>query len=83
MNLSEMKPDKSVDVKGQVCPYSLIETRNALEQLAEGELLEILTDNEASAKETIPMLCGKKGFPCESISDGDVWRVLIQKVKKA
>jgi len=39
-----------VDARGQSCPIPLIMTKKALNQLPEGEALEILIDNETSAK---------------------------------
>lgn len=79
MGLSQEKPTKTIDVKGQVCPYPLIETRNALKALKKNQILEILTDSQDSVQETIPLLCEKKGYPCEILAEGDSWRVYIRK----
>lgn len=79
MSLSQEKPAKSIDVKGQVCPYPLIETRNALKELSANQILEVITDNEPSVRETIPLLCEKKGYPNEVTAVNDYWRVLIRK----
>lgn len=81
MSLSQEKPFKSIDVKGQVCPYPLIETRNALKELAADQILEVITDNEPSVQETIPLLCEKKGYPNEVIAENNYWRVLIRKTE--
>jgi TusA-related sulfurtransferase len=79
MSLAQEKPSKTIDVTGQVCPYPLIETRNALKALTRDQILEILTDSEHSVFETIPMLCEKKGYPCENVPQGNLWRVYIKK----
>lgn len=79
MALSQEKPTRSIDVKGQICPYPLIETRNGLKVLKHGEILEVITDSETSVQETIPMLCEKKGYPCEVVQESDFWRVYIKK----
>lgn len=79
MSIANEKPAKSIDVKGQVCPYPLIETRNALKALNRGEILEVVTDSEPSVIETIPMLCEKKGYPCEHVEETGFWRVYIKK----
>ena len=34
MSLAEEKPTRTIDVKGQICPYPLIETRTQLKALA-------------------------------------------------
>lgn len=79
MSLVNEKPDKTIDVKGQVCPYPLIETRNALKALKRGEILEVITDSEPSVIETLPMLCEKKKYPCEHVAEAGFWRVYIKK----
>lgn len=79
MGLTDEKPAMKIDVQGEICPYPLIETRNALKQLKKDDLLEVLTDSETSVNETIPQLCEKKGYRFEKIKQGSVWRVLIKK----
>lgn len=81
MSLSEAEPSKRIDVKGQVCPYPLIETRNALKALKQNETLEVITDNESSVMETIPMLCEKKGYLLEVVQEADFWHVFIKKTE--
>ena len=39
---------KTVDTKGQQCPAQLIAKRKALKESAEGEIIEVLTDNKSS-----------------------------------
>ncbi len=80
MPLSEEKVAREVDVRGQICPYPLIETQNGLKGIEPGEVLLVLTDNEPSAKETIPALCGRKSYPFEAVEDGaGGWRVFIRR----
>ncbi len=35
---------QTLDVRGEICPYPLFETKNALEKLASGATLEVLID---------------------------------------
>ena len=49
----EMKADKSLDIKGQVCPYTFVRSKLALEKMALGEVLEIITDHKP-ASENVP-----------------------------
>jgi tRNA 2-thiouridine synthesizing protein A len=37
-----------IDVRGEICPYPLKKTLEALERLAPGEELEVLTDHPPS-----------------------------------
>jgi tRNA 2-thiouridine synthesizing protein A len=80
MSLKDLTVDKTVDIHGKICPYTLIETRDAVKTLASGQLLEVLVDHPPAATETIPNFCRKKGYPYEVIDLGDkLFRVLIQK----
>lgn len=71
---------RSLDVKGQICPYPIIMTRKELAGLKAGEVLEVVTDNPPTAHETMPGLCRGKGYlyEREEVSPG-VWRFFIKK----
>lgn len=79
MSLKDAKIAKTVDIKGQICPYTLIETRDALKTVNEGDVIEVLVDHGPAAKETIPNLCKKKNYPLETVEEGGVWRLYIKK----
>ena len=80
MTLKQESVAKSVDTKGQVCPYPIIAARSELKKLAAGEVLELVTDYPPTANETLPNLCQQRGyvFEREEITPG-VWRFLIKK----
>lgn len=74
------KVAKTVDIRGQICPYTLIETRDALKGLEQGQVLEVVCDYEPAAKTTIPNFCSKKGYPLETIEEATgLWRLYIEK----
>jgi len=74
------KSDQTVDIRGQICPYTLIETRDAMKKLTKGQVLEVLCDYEPAAKTTIPGFCEKKAYQFEIIETAPgQWRILIQK----
>jgi TusA-related sulfurtransferase len=78
--MEAQKVQRHLDLRGQVCPGPTFDTRMMLNEMAGGEVLEVLTDYYP-AKQTIPMLMRELGYPCELI-DGDkpVFRFIIQKV---
>jgi tRNA 2-thiouridine synthesizing protein A len=41
-------PDKQIDCTGLFCPMPIVKTREAIKQLAPGQLLEMLSDDPAS-----------------------------------
>ncbi len=80
MKLSENAPDRRLDIRGVVCPYTLIDTREALQEMDDGQLLEVWTDWEPAVLETLPNYCRTQGYPCEVVDREDgTWRVLIRK----
>jgi tRNA 2-thiouridine synthesizing protein A len=71
---------KSIDTKGQVCPYPIIAARSELKKLAVGEILELVTDYPPTANETLPNLCTSKNYPYEREEIApNVWRFFIKK----
>ena len=74
------KQDRTVDIRGKICPYTILETRNTLKEMSTGQVLEVLCDYEPAAKTTIPNFCMKKGYPLEVIEEGSsLWRLRIEK----
>lgn len=70
---------RRLDLRGKVCPYPTFETRLALNEMAVGEALEVITDYYP-ARQTIPQLMQDLGYGYELL-DGDkpVFRFLIRK----
>ncbi|MFQ5974860.1 MAG: sulfurtransferase TusA family protein [Candidatus Hydrothermarchaeales archaeon] len=59
MGLKEKPPSETLDERGKICPYPLMETRDKLKEMAEGELLEVLVDHPP-AVENITRLSKKR-----------------------
>ncbi len=74
------KVTRQLDIRGKICPYTLIDTRDTLKEMKKGEVLEVLVDYEPAALETIPNFCVRKGYPYQTIPDGEnVWRLRIER----
>ena len=72
--------DQQLDIRGKICPYTLMDTRDKLKELSEGEVLEVLVDFEPAAMVTIPNFCAKKGYPFQTIPGGEGrWRLRIER----
>lgn len=73
------KPNDSIDVRGEICPYPDIKTRKKLKGMKSGEILEVLTDYPLSL-ERIPRNVEKDGHKVLSVEriDGADHRMLIQ-----
>lgn len=78
--MSGDKQARVVDIRGKICPYTILETRNALKEMSTGQVLEVLCDYEPAAKTTIPNFCAKKGYPLEVTEEASsLWRLRIEK----
>lgn len=72
--------DKSIDIKGLVCPYTFVKAKLAIESMEVGQVLEILLDYEEASR-SIPKSMedhGQKVLKVEKVNDTD-WKLLIRK----
>ncbi len=77
--LINTKPSITIDTKGLCCPYPSFETVKHMSKLNDGEVLEVITDSEESAKDSIPNVCNKRNWHFIVIQDKDQWLVKIIK----
>lgn len=77
--LDNINISKTIDIRGKICPYTLIETREGLKSMRAGEVLEVICDHPPAAKETIPSFCEKKKYPYKVIEEGSHYRIYIKK----
>ncbi len=68
-----------LDVRGEICPYPMMRTVDALEALKPDEELEVLTDH-APALTTIPWEAAKRGYTVdvEKIGAGE-WKLTLRR----
>ena len=72
-------PEESLDCVGLLCPEPLFQTREALDALEEGDILEVLADDPA-AEEDLTRFVKRTGHQMVDIEDeGDYKRFLIRK----
>lgn len=75
----EGSTDRSLDCIGLFCPEPLFQTREAMDQLGVGEVLEVLADDPA-AEEDLTRFAKRAGHDVVSIEDVDGYkRFLIRK----
>lgn len=74
--------NKSINIKGLVCPYTFVKAKLAIESMDVGQVLEILLDYEEASR-SIPKSMedhGQKVLKVEKINETD-WILLIRKEK--
>jgi tRNA 2-thiouridine synthesizing protein A len=80
--MTEIIPDKKIDIKGLVCPYTFVKSKLAIESMDVGQVLEILLDYEEASR-SIPKSMedhGQKVLKVEKVNDTD-WVLQIRKDK--
>jgi TusA-related sulfurtransferase len=78
--MKETKIDKKLNIKGVVCPYTLVKSKLAVEDIEVGQVLEIVLD-WPEASESIPKAMlnyGHSVLKIEKINDTD-WVIQIKK----
>ncbi len=82
MRKETAKPEvtQKLDLEVEVCPFSLIKSRIALEALAPGEILEVTLGNSESAA-NVPRTLDLEGHDVISVdkSGPGIWSVIIQR----
>ena len=79
--MSDMEPVESLDCVGLFCPQPLFQTREAIDGLKPGEILEMLSDDPA-AEEDIKRLVKRLGHEIlEMKADNDSIEFTIRKAK--
>ncbi len=81
--MEDIKPDKTINIKGLICPYTFVKSKIAIENMDVGQVLEILLDYEEASR-SIPKSMedhGHKVLKVEKINDTD-WVLQILKEKE-
>ncbi|MEC8713460.1 MAG: sulfurtransferase TusA family protein [Chloroflexota bacterium] len=74
-----MKFEKSLDVRGEICPYPMMITNKELDSNPKLNSLEIILDHPP-ALSTIPPEAMKRGFDCEIEEENDgEWKIYLTK----
>ncbi|TET59563.1 MAG: sulfurtransferase TusA family protein [Candidatus Stahlbacteria bacterium] len=81
MNREKAKPNKTLDCIGLFCPQPLFQTREQIDSIEVGEILEVLADDPA-AEEDLKRFAKRTGHKIISFEKKkDILRFLIKKSK--
>ena len=75
-----MKADVTIDIKGEVCPYTFVHSKLAMEDLGMGQILEVITDHQPATLNVPRSMEGEghKVLEITKINDTD-WKMVFQK----
>lgn len=71
---------EELDLRGEVCPYTFLKARLALDSLPEGGVLRVVVDNVTSARDVPRSLAaaGHAVLACAATGDG-AWAILTRR----
>ena len=71
--------DSELDLSGEVCPYTFIKSKLALEELSPGQVLSVTVDNSESAS-NVPKSLQQEGHEVLSLERAEKgkWRVVVR-----
>lgn len=78
--MSEYNVDRKIDIRGEICPYTFVKSKLAMEELKIGQVLEVIVDH-APATENVPRSMEAEGHKVLEVSKigENEWRIIIQK----
>lgn len=76
--MTQPKPDLSLDLRGEHCPYNAIATLETLDTMKPGQVLEVVTDCSQSVH-GIPEDTTANGYNCLAVEQhGPLFRFVIE-----
>lgn len=78
--MADVKIDKNLDIRGEVCPYTLVKSKLGIEGIEVGQVMEIILDYPEAA-ESVPKAMlnyGHSVLKVEKINEKE-WIVQIKK----
>ena len=72
--------DRELDIKGEVCPYTFVRSKLALEEMEKGNVLRVILDYPP-ATENVPKSMANEGnevLHVKKVNDTD-WEILVRK----
>ena len=76
-----VNPDRQIDCIGLFCPMPIVKTREAITQMATGQVLEMLSDDPASDPDMRSWAQNTGNELLEVTRDGAVYRFVIRKTR--
>jgi len=76
----DFKVDRTLDIRGQVCPLTFVRAKLAIEKMAIGEVLEIVVDHQPAAV-NVPGSMEREGQKVLKIEQTgeNAWHLFIRK----
>ncbi len=79
---AEVKIDIEMDLKGEVCPYTFVKSKLALEEMELGQVLRVVVDH-IPATENVPRSLENEGQEILRVAplNSEDWEIVIRKLQ--
>ncbi|HNS17836.1 MAG TPA: sulfurtransferase TusA family protein [Bacteroidales bacterium] len=78
-DIKNLKIAKVVDARGTACPGPLLAAKKAIGEIAEGDIMEILSSDEAT-KNDVPKWAVKKGYTfLGAVEESGYFKIYLKK----
>ncbi len=76
-----LKVDYEIDLKGDVCPYTFVKSKLAMEELEVGQVLRVIVDH-LPAVENVPRSMSNEGQEVLEVApiNATDWAIVVKKV---
>lgn len=81
IRFDDRPPARTLDLRGEVCPYTFVKSKLTIEQMARGEELVVTVDYEPSSR-NIPKSMRIIGEEVVSVTprDDGTWEIVLRKI---
>ncbi|MDF1567646.1 MAG: sulfurtransferase TusA family protein [Spirochaetaceae bacterium] len=77
--MSDIQIDREIDLSGDVCPYTFVKSKLALEKMSSGQILAVKVDNGESAS-NVPRSMELENHDVLSVDEvSGGWRITVRK----
>ncbi len=82
MEVNAIKHDRELDIRGDICPFTFVKSKLALEQMEVGQVLRVIVDYKPSA-ESVPKSMREEGQEVLGVNQiaENTWEILIKKAR--
>ncbi|MFW2331517.1 MAG: sulfurtransferase TusA family protein [Nitrospinota bacterium] len=77
----DIKADHTIDIQGEVCPYTFVESKLKIESINSGEILKIILDHQP-ASINVPKSLQNEGHEIVKGPDligNNLWEIYVKK----
>lgn len=80
--MSDFEINKELDITGEVCPFTFVKSKLALETMEKGQILRVIVDYEPSAV-SVPKSMTDEGQEVLATNkiDDKKWEIIVRKAR--